>query len=231
MELQRELLDQLLGPDRDIPLSQLSKSKKRFTNREVCKYYLAGLCPYHELFKNTKSDQGPCQFQCHDERYKEDYKTLSEKEKSKLGYERELHLKLQDLVREMDRKIARNKQRADEENAPKTLTEEQIHSLEDMAANISRLVASSQELGEKGEVEKSLKAAHDAYEVKLKREISEQRFKYPVGRIMFVCDVCGVFINSTDNEARRADHYNGKQYVGWRTIRNKLKELDSKICY
>merc|ERR1712139_408604 len=53
---------------------------------------------------------------------------------------------------------------------------------------------------------------------------------YPGGRIMFVCEVCGVFINSTDNEARRAYHYNGKQYLGWKAIRDKLKDLEEKVA-
>merc|ERR1712050_760849 len=85
---------------------------------------------------------------------------------------------------------------------------------------------SSRKFGEQGEINQSLQAAQDADKIKTEKENLEQRFKYPGGRIMFVCDVCGVFINSTDNEARRADHYNGKQYLGWRAIRNKLKQLE-----
>lgn len=135
--------------------------------------------------------------------------------------------KLQDLVREMDRKIARNKLRADDENISKALTEEQQQMLEDMTVKISRLMESSQKLGEEGEVDQSLQAAHDVKKIKIEKENIEQRFRYPGGRIMFVCDICGVFINSTDNEARRADHYNGKQYLGWKTIRTKLKELEN----
>ena len=33
-------------------------------------------------------------------------------------------------------------------------------------------------------------------------------------RFMTVCEVCGVYIQSTDNEARRRDHIEGKQYLG-----------------
>merc|ERR1712199_36999 len=88
---------------------------------------------------------------------------------------------------------------------------------------------SSQELGQLGKVDHSLQIAQEAEKVKLERELLEQRFKFPGGRIMFVCDICGVFINSTDNEARRADHYNGKQYMGWKAIRNKLKKLEKKM--
>merc|ERR1712050_89289 len=68
--------------------------------------------------------------------------------------------------------------------------------------------------------------AQEVEKIRTDKENLEQRLKYPGGRIMFVCDVCGVFINSTDNEARRADHYNGKQYLGWKAIRDKLKPLE-----
>ena len=45
-----------------------------------------------------------------------------------------------------------------------------------------------------------------------------------------MCDVCGVFIQSTDNEARRRDHLEGKQYLGWLAIREKHKELMGKYA-
>lgn len=227
MQQQRALLDQLFGLDRDLPPSQMCKTKKSYSDKEVCKYYLAGLCPYYELFKNTKSDLGPCQFQLHDVRFKEEYNALSEHQKQK--YERELLRKLQDLVREMDRKIGKNKQRADEENAPKTVTEEQRRLLDDMAAQVKQLMDLSEKLGEEGNVNQSLQTAQEAEKIKKERENLDKLLKYPCGRIMFVCEVCGVFINSTDNEARRADHYNGKQYLGWKAIRDKLKFLDNKL--
>merc|ERR1719456_2131866 len=129
----------------------------------------------------------------------------------------------------MDRKIAKNKQRADEENTPKTISADQELLLQDMTANMVRLMETSQKLGELGEVDQSLQNAQEAEKINLERELLEQRFKFPGGRIMFVCDICGVFINSTDNEARRADHYNGKQYVGWKAIRNKLRDLEDKL--
>lgn len=43
-----------------------------------------------------------------------------------------------------------------------------------------------------------------------------------------VCDVCGLFIQSTDTEARRRDHVEGKQYLGWLAIRQKLAELGER---
>ena len=42
---------------------------------------------------------------------------------------------------------------------------------------------------------------------------------------MIVCDVSGNFMNSTDNGERLRCHFEGKQYQGWKLIRDKLKEL------
>lgn len=231
MQQQRALLDQLLGSNRDIHPSVSSQRKRNFYDEDVCKYYLSGLCPYHELFKNTKSDLGPCHYLLHDETLRDEYYNLSDNEKHKYGYERDTLMKLHELLRDMDRKIMKNKLRANEENAPKPLTEESQRMVQDMGEHIKRLISSSQKLGEEGNVDHSLQKAQEAENMKIEKENLEQRLKYPGGRIMFVCEVCGVFINSTDNEARRADHYNGKQYLGWKAIRDKLKALEcTMLC-
>merc|ERR1712227_389198 len=102
MEQQRHLLDQLFGPNTDLPSFQMATTQRKFYDRDVCKFFIAGLCPYQELFKNTKSDLGPCQYPIHDTLLKEEFNELNDENKNKFGYERELLSKLQDLVREMD---------------------------------------------------------------------------------------------------------------------------------
>jgi hypothetical protein len=37
----------------------LCRVKKKFTDADVCKFYLCGFCPYEE-FQRTKHDVGPC---------------------------------------------------------------------------------------------------------------------------------------------------------------------------
>lgn len=46
-----------------MPLNERTGKQLRFSDREVCKYELAGLCPYG-LFRNTKSDLGKEMPQC-----------------------------------------------------------------------------------------------------------------------------------------------------------------------
>jgi hypothetical protein len=43
-----------------------------------------------------------------------------------------------------------------------------------------------------------------------------------------VCEVSGNFMSFRDAEERIAAHYAGKQYVGWKMVRDKFKELDQK---
>lgn len=48
MDEQRKLLDQLMGTGRNGE----GGGAKHFSDRDVCRYYLVGLCP-HDLFGNT----------------------------------------------------------------------------------------------------------------------------------------------------------------------------------
>ena len=43
----------------------------RFEDKDVCHYYLAGMCPYEE-FERTKHDVGPCPL-VHDDELKADF--------------------------------------------------------------------------------------------------------------------------------------------------------------
>ena len=55
----KALLDELMGKERNVPLTERSNRRMRYDDPSVCKYELGGLCP-HRLFKNTKSDLGQC---------------------------------------------------------------------------------------------------------------------------------------------------------------------------
>ena len=53
----RSMLDELMGKERNVPLTERTGRGLRFEDPDVCKHQLAGLCPF-QLFKNTKSDLG-----------------------------------------------------------------------------------------------------------------------------------------------------------------------------
>lgn len=53
----RAMLDELMGKERNLPPDERTGKGISYKDAEICKYALAGLCPYG-LFKNTKSDLG-----------------------------------------------------------------------------------------------------------------------------------------------------------------------------
>jgi hypothetical protein len=55
----RAMLDELMGKQRNAPLSEQKAGALRWDDPNVCKFQLVGVCP-HKLFKNTRSDMGAC---------------------------------------------------------------------------------------------------------------------------------------------------------------------------
>ena len=53
----RAMLDELMGKERNLPPEERTGKGISYKDAAICKYSLAGLCPYG-LFKNTKSDLG-----------------------------------------------------------------------------------------------------------------------------------------------------------------------------
>jgi hypothetical protein len=77
-----------------------------------------------------------------------------------------------------------------------------IHAHSSLAAPHAEALARSQALGEEGDVDQALMLSQQADAYKKQKDEMHKRLTAP-DRIMTVCDTCGVFINSTDNEARR----------------------------
>lgn len=95
---QRKLLEQLMGASATSPASKVS-----FSDPKLCRSYIAGTCP-HILFTNTKQDLGPCP-KIHSEALKAEYDAMSEREKSKLGFEYDYIRHLYKYIDECNRVI------------------------------------------------------------------------------------------------------------------------------
>lgn len=67
---------------------------------------------------------------------------------------------------------------------------------------LAEALEKSQALGEEGDVDGSMAMAQQAENYKRSHENLHRQLTQP-DRTMTVCDICGVFINSTDNEQRR----------------------------
>lgn len=64
------------------------------------------------------------------------------------------------------------------------------------------LLRKSQEAGEQGDVDVSMALAQQAEDLQGQHDRLKRSLTAP-DRTMMVCDICGVFINSTDNDQRR----------------------------
>lgn len=60
----------------------------------------------------------------------------------------------------------------------------------------------AEQLGEEGDVDGALVFSQQAEAFAKQKEVQHRQLTQP-DRTMTVCEICGVFINSTDNEARR----------------------------
>lgn len=120
----RAMLDALMGTSRDERLpsgASVSKAvegewggsrrdKKSCYDRDICPLYCAWGIDVFDLFTNTKSDLGPNPYIVQEDS-REEFVSLPDHEKQRLGYEYILFNKLGELVSQCDRIIARNKEK------------------------------------------------------------------------------------------------------------------------
>ena len=115
MDAQRELLDQLMGKNRNLSKDDAPLREQHWNDADICPYYLCAFCP-NDLFINTKSDLGACEYE-HVFELKKEYQQQPRKVKRRI--EKKLLYYLYDLIKDVDRKIRRGKDRISL-NAPST---------------------------------------------------------------------------------------------------------------
>jgi len=346
------MLDALMGQDRNTGIVPATsdgdqtnwdslRKKKSCYDKEVCPLYCAWGTDVFELFTNTKSDLGPNPYQVGDDA-REEYLSLPEHEKDRLGFERMLHRKLGELVRSCDRIVTRNKEKLRQEIAkaarargtnvtridPVTdvsddmirdaaeimadleLREDEVKDmlndlvmidldwkvlwaeLQDLKKDVATTAGDAQNTtdgsevdatgsqnlttdaapdvdGEKKEAEAEPTETNEFSKEEKESKIKEIKSKlytlsaeqqkiiaaiasltssaivplrdnlqnltkqlYYVKTDMSadktVCEVSGNFMSFRDAEERIAAHYAGKQYVGWKLVREKFQELEQK---
>ena len=222
------------GSERDLLPEQRTGSKAQYDDPDVCKYYLCGLDV--NMFKNTRSNDdlqrhiSPEDFaKIQSDDLRADFNALSSPERAKSGYEMQTKRLLDVLIRECDSRIARQNARCEEMNANAAeLKPEQKQIIDKYNSQISEYAAKAEKLGEDGEVDAAQQALAESDRLKVLRDEAETRF----GNVkqMFACAVSGVLMSSVDNEERKIEHETGKQYVGWKLLRELRDELSEKIA-
>ena len=214
----------------------------KFHDRDVCKYTLCGVCP-HRLFSNTKSDMGSCSYAiCGAENPKmsdplKEWNKLPQNEKDKYGYEYNTMLYLQKLVRGCDNKIVQSKRRLEAEDRPATmaeLNEDDKQKLVEIAQQMQDKTLEAQKFGDEENISEALRIMQEIDVLNKRRKaITEGGGAVAAGikqneSKLIVCEVTGHYYSSMDGEERMALYFQGKQYRGWKRLREYLQKLEQQ---
>lgn len=241
MEETRRLLDSLMGQNRDDTLEEASKNAgKNFTQDNVCKFYLLGFCPQHELSNSklvTKRNLGECK-KVHSDAMKKEYENHTDREKYREQYEKQLLPFLESQVREADAWVARERTNVQktanstEKTTISTMPENVRNQVEALTRDMNKMMAAAEELAEKGDIEGSQFKVTLADEMKEKvEELEAEHPSYTVNlREEWVCDVCGTRTEAVTeaNTTRFAAHFSGKVHLGYAKIREWVREIKKR---
>lgn len=201
---------------------------KGFTDNDVCKMYLVGICPF-DLFENTKHYIGPCQKKHSDELRA---KYLEERKNRYYGYEEEtLHFILP-MIDDCDRRVLKGRQRAEEDVACKqtAIDPATVEEAKRIDAEIEKKMQIANDLGMKGEVEESLRVLEEADLLKKnKLEMLEKAGEVSYQSRIKPCDICGALLSASDTDRRLTEHYSGKIHVSYQKLRDMSKLLADYI--
>ncbi|CAI0377808.1 unnamed protein product [Linum tenue] len=230
MDLQRAMLDELMGADRNLTEDERKDYKEiTWDSKEVCPYYMARFCP-HDLFVNTKSDLGPCE-RVHDPKLKESFEKSPRHDKFLLKFESELAQRCDKLVMDLDRRVRRGRERiaqGEEPVPPPPLSAEKSEQLAVIEEKIKNLLGQVESLGEAGKVDEAQALMKKVDELNAEKIlIQAQGDKLPLvlpEKKMSLCETCGSFLVANDAAERTQSHVTGKQHLGYGLVRDFISE-------
>jgi len=235
-------MDALMGEERDVELSKRTNKKRMFYDEDVCKYFVAGLSP-HDTLSNTRDDLGPYE-KIKQEMFCSQWEELTQEQKDKYGYDRDLMDFLGDLLMDVDRNIERalseiaNEAGADDARSGTAADRSEERGA--YVAKIEELNTQAEKAGDDGDVEQAMELIDKAKAVKaqldkmMEDEERTKRVSAGGAQRSVVCEVCGNFMSykdllrcgATTTVAERFQaHESGKAHKGWSLIRNKYDEL------
>lgn len=205
----------------------------------MCKYYLCGLDV--TCFKNTRSDGDIARVvgaeaveKIRDDGAREEFQRAPAAERAKTGYERATKDKLDELIRECDRRIQRGMVRAKQEREEaerKAAASAEADTLRLLEQKIRDTAEKAEKLGEEGDVDGAERETEHLEMLQTRHEELKKNYESLQGwRLTEPCPVSGTLLCSTDTEERRKDHLDGKQYKGWSHIRKLRDELAARLA-
>eukprot|EP00667_Euglena_gracilis_P016145 EG_transcript_16849 len=239
VDAMRAMLDSLMGKERNaIPserkkLSPEEQRRQRLRDPALCKYFLCGFCP-NDLFLNTRVSLGHCDG-THDDVLAEEWNKLTEREKRDFGYEELFMKRIQQLVDDMDRKIARHKERMEDENARAPQIDPETRDLlAELGQKIGAKTRDMERLTEEGDIDGSSGLFREIEALKERKEaimaqVQASLDRPGTNRLKAVCDICSAFTMTSDTEGRIQDHLQGKQHQGYLRMRETLRQLKQML--
>ncbi|KDD72763.1 LUC7-like protein [Helicosporidium sp. ATCC 50920] len=229
----RAMLDELMGPGRDLPAEERAKiqTSRDWRDPQVCRYFLAGFCPYEE-FRRTKQDLGDCPA-VHDSSARSAWEALLEETRQGAGHEAELLRWLDRLLQDLERRKEASMARLNTApEGPQYLAEDQTR-LEVLAAQIAAALASAGDAGEEGDVDVAQALTEEAEALRAQKTQLESAAAARAGNSALkglrqeVCPISGLIINN--DEARMRDHHTGRNYNAWKRLREVHERLLQKF--
>ncbi|KDP22426.1 hypothetical protein JCGZ_26257 [Jatropha curcas] len=230
MDLQRAMLDELMGADRNLTDDQKKEYKEiTWDSKEVCPYYMARFCP-HDLFVNTKSDLGPCD-RIHDAKLKESFEKSPRHDRYLSKFEAELAQRCEKLVMDLDRRVRRGRERlaqGEEPVPPPPLSTEKSEQLSVVEEKIKNLLVQVESLGEAGKVDEAQALMKKVDELNAEKTLIQSQndkvLMVPQEKKMALCEICGSFLVANDAAERTQSHVTGKQHIGYGMVRDFIVE-------
>ncbi|CAN1267103.1 Luc7-like protein 3 [Linum perenne] len=230
MDLQRAMLDELMGAARNLTEDERKDYKEiTWDSKEVCPYYMARFCP-HDLFVNTKSDLGQCD-RVHDSKLKESFEKSPRHDRFLLKFESELAQRCEKLVMDLDRKVRRGRERLaqdDEPAPPHPVSAQKSEQLAVVEEKIKNLLGQVEDLGEAGKVDEAQALMRKVDELNAEKALIQAQLDKVTllaqDKKMALCEICGSFLIANDAVERTQSHITGKQHIGYGMVRDFISE-------
>lgn len=221
MDEQRALLDSLMGVNRNA--DRAADEILDYHDSRLCKMFLFGVCP-SDLFTNVKARHTDCD-KLHDENMRK--KFLADGQDECGIFDGQVENKVNDMVRDMDRRIAREKDKLRHPTGGNAFNVDGLV----LSAEIDNISHSIMDAIENGnDFDKAMALLPSLEVLNKEKNSSSNRDKNnssgpDLMRKLRVCDVCGSTVSIFDGNYRLADHFAGKLHEGYK----RLRELKNRI--
>eukprot|EP00635_Sarcinochrysidales_sp_CCMP3193_P007778 CAMPEP_0118915226 /NCGR_PEP_ID=MMETSP1166-20130328/15433_1 /TAXON_ID=1104430 /ORGANISM="Chrysoreinhardia sp, Strain CCMP3193" /LENGTH=436 /DNA_ID=CAMNT_0006854889 /DNA_START=106 /DNA_END=1417 /DNA_ORIENTATION=- len=232
----RALLDELMGSQRDLPESE--RREIRFDDPEIDKFWLVGLDPF-SMFRNTpwatrlpemyrravgRPWSGDPERRERPRGVREVWAEVPEEAKLKYGYEGELLAFLEELIKTNDRAVQRA--RLAHEAKASEITDADAEKVKAFDFEIDALTKQAEVAGENGEIDVSLNFMAKVDDLQKRKALVFKPNDVRVQKVL-VCEVSGNVVQNTP--VRIQEHYQGRIYLSWKSVRDKYAELQAKF--